>query len=182
MIRGSIPVMNKRFSLLQNSQAGSGPTQPTDSWLPADFSPVVVTRAVKLASRLRLLAEVSEWILQGIYRSTLSWSRTTDIVFQYNVMLNYLLQTCSATVVTKLTRLTRWSVGRHGSVGIATCCRLDRPEIECRSQGPSKGLRPIACWACGFESRRWHEHLCCVLLRNDTIQNAGLSRQRNKYG
>jgi len=26
------------------------------------------------------------------------------------------------------------------------------------------GLRPLACWDCGFESRRGHECECCLLL------------------
>jgi hypothetical protein len=41
----------------------------------------------------------------------------------------------------------------------------------------SKGLWPIACWDCGFESRRGHGYLCCFCC---TISTKGKART-NQY-
>ena len=64
--------------------------------------------------------------------------------------------------------------GYQGStVGIARTGGGDR----------SRSRWPLACWDCRFESRRGHVCLCCLLQnQKKKKQNAGQSRQRNKYG
>jgi hypothetical protein len=52
-------------------------------------------------------------------------------------------------------------VGWDSSVGKATRYGLG---IECRSQWPRGLRRRLACWNCGFESRRRHGCFCCVVL------------------
>ena len=44
-----------------------------------------------------------------------------------------------------------------------------------------EGLLPIACWGCGFGSRRMRIFVLCVLSK-DKRQNAAQPRQRHKYG
>ena len=55
----------------------------------------------------------------------------------------------------------------------STRLRLEYPGFDSADPGGRAvydvGLWPLACWNCGFEARRGHECLCCVL-------NAGQSR------
>jgi hypothetical protein len=74
-------------------------------------------------------------------------------------------------------------VSRDSSVGMATHYCLDGPWIEPISVAAQSKVRVcdrslLGGGGCGFESRREHGCLCCVLYRKDKKAK----KQRNEYG